>query len=141
MHFFKFVHLMHLLYVFANCTPPIYYTFTQCILCTFNFSWVLQWSLEKLKTIPMQLFWGEGEGGTNKVYCGRYFHKWWMYGDCCICFKVLINTWLILNMSPIFFYVSDWCPHGHQHSINISLWQYSWNAFVFFDQRCPRGKM
>ena len=67
---------MHLLYLFANCTSPIYYTFTQCILCTFNFSWVLQWSLEKLKTIPMQLFWGEGEGGTNNVYCGRYFHKW-----------------------------------------------------------------
>ena len=118
MHFFKFVHLMHLLYVFANCTSPIYYTFTQCILCTFNFSWVLQWSLEKLKTIPMQLFWGEGEGGTNKVYCGRYFHKWWMYGDCCICFKVLINTWLILNMSPIFFcfrLMPTWTSTLQQH--------------------------
>ena len=62
---------MHLLYVFANCTSPIYYTFTQCILCTFNFSWVLQWSLEKLKTIPMQLFWGRG----------RVVQTWCIVGD------------------------------------------------------------
>ena len=28
-------------------------------------------------------------------------------GTAVLCFKVLINTWLILHMSPIFFYVSD----------------------------------
>ena len=38
------------------------------------FAWVLQFSLKKLKTTPMHLFFlrgGEGEGGASKMYYGR----------------------------------------------------------------------
>ena len=55
---------------FAICASPIIY------LLFFNFSWALQLSQEKEKTMLVQLifffFWGgEGFFWANKVYCGR----------------------------------------------------------------------
>ena len=43
-----------------------------CITFVFHFSWVLQPSQEKLKTILMQTFFLEGvQGGANKVHYGK----------------------------------------------------------------------
>ena len=51
----------------ATCTSPIMHRPPKfCITFVFHFSWVLQLSQEKLKTMLMQIF-----GGANKVHYGR----------------------------------------------------------------------
>ena len=45
---------------------PFAHLLKFCLTIVSNFSWVLQWSQEKLKTMLMQNFWG-----TNKLYSGR----------------------------------------------------------------------
>ena len=100
-------------YAFAICTSPIIHLVCLpkfCItlflhgtcVCTFNFSWVLQWSLEKLKTILVQFFFFGGGGRVVQTRC--------IMGDICISGEwtrtvliVAINFWLILLMPQFFF--------------------------------------
>ena len=80
-------------YSFAICTFLVYYTpppppapAKVCITFVFNFSWVLQWSQEKLKTILMHIFLfflgvgGQDEQGVLWEMCkmaNRMVFVWW----------------------------------------------------------------
>ena len=64
---------------FAICASPIRHRVCPSILVFFYFSWVLQLSQEKGKTVLVHLFlinylffgWVWGRGGGDKVYYGR----------------------------------------------------------------------
>ena len=72
----------------APCLPPPLLP-KFCITILSNFSWVLQSSQEKSKTVVNQfLFWGAGGGGGNKVHYGlcengewliKHWQERWLY--------------------------------------------------------------
>ena len=109
----RHLHISHNAWFAPRPPPPKFFK-----ALVFHFSWVLQPSQEKLKTMLMQKFGGEGRGGANKVHYWRCASgEWRRWKQWC---QQRFSYWLIGSLSN----------HDGNGNENVT-WKASWNFSNF----------